>query len=581
MKRVLIGCLALMCVGGLATADAEISATVVAVSGRSVYLDVGRKAGVFQGARVKFRLKSGALVTATIADVSANNARAEFEDGTTMPVPEDRAEVEVEAPAPKPPVAAETAPASGQAGAADAASSAAAQTGAGQAGTTTPAAPRTVPDHPPWKQTLAPQNADAPLLAPAFGTRPEDRPVTIKGRSYSVLRAIRDQRNGNDYLYARTGLSLEMRNAFGDGGRLRFQGDTEYRSVKGPWDDESESRSRVQRFSYAWGLDKDAPFRGEVGRFFSAWLPELGIVDGGEAALRFENGVSVGAGVGYYPTTTEDLLGGDDYGFHVFADYQPDAGGAGGARTFQGTIGFQQTFHEGEADRSLLVGRVTANPTEDIRLFGLAMVDLYGSDDTIETSSAELTQLQAQASFRFTPATGASVSLIHTSWPELKRDDYSFLPPEMIGDGYVDRLSAMFWTKLDEDWRLTARSHAWRDDTREGYGGELSLDWTLPTETASSLYGSVYYEDSAYTTGAGVRLQGHTNLGAFHLFLGYDGFAYNTDTVTGGPSDHLRHAVRGDVSWGEGQWFWDIDAAYTFGDDEESFALGVSVQYRF
>lgn len=567
MKRILIGCLALMCVGGLATADAEIAATVVAVSGRSAYLDVGRKAGVFQGARVKIRLKSGALVTATIADVSATNARAEFEEGTAMPAPEDQAEVEIEAPAPKPPVAAEGATAgdghSGDAGAA-----------AGATGTDTA---RTVPEHPPWRQTLAPQSADAPLLAPAFGTRPEDRPVTIKGRSYSVLRAIRDQQNGNDYLYARTGLSLEMRNAFGDGGRLRFQGDTEHRSVRGPWDDESESRTRVQRFSYAWGLDRDAPFRGEVGRFFSAWLPELGIVDGGEAALRFENGVSIGAGAGYYPTTTEDLLGGDDYGFHVFADYQPEGDG----RTFQGTIGFQQTFHEGEADRSLLVGRVTANPTDDIRLFGLAMVDLYGAEDTVETGSAELTQLQAQASFRFTPATGASVSLIHTSWPELKRDDYSFLPPEMIGNGYVDRVSAMFWTRLDKDWRLTARSHAWRDDTREGYGGELSLDWTLPTETASSLYGAVYYEDSAYTSGAGVRVQGHANLGAFQLFLGYDGFAYNTDTVTGGPSDHLRHAVRGDLSWGEGQWFWDIDAAYTFGDDEESFALGVSVQYRF
>lgn len=548
MTRLLIVCLTLLWIHGIAAAQSALDATVVTVSGRSVYISAGRDAGVIAGARVVFRLKTGEVVTATIVDVSATNARAELPEEAPMPEPQDKAAVEI----------------------VDAPQDDSAATG------TKPAAPRPVPAHPLWQQPVGARDPNAPLLSPAFSARPQDQPTTIRGRSYSTIRVTRDIHNDNNYLYARSGLWLEVRNPLGDGGIIRFQGDAQYRNTSGQWTNSNESDTRIQRFSYAWGTDKNAPFRGEVGRFFSVWLPELGIIDGGEGALRLENGLSVGAGLGYYPSTPQGLYSSDAYGFHVFADYQPDDA----KHTFEATIGYQQTYWDHNTDRSLVIARVTANPTDDIRLFTMAMVDLYGSEDTLKSNSADLTQLISQASFRFTPTTGATASLIHTTWPELQRTDMA-MPPELVADGYVDRLSGTFWTKLDENWRLSLRSQVWRDQSREGYGGEASLDWTLNTEAPSSIYGAVYYEDSAYTTGTGLRLQAQTQLGAFRLFAGYDGFYYTTDTVTPGGNDYLRHTLRADVSWGEGSWYWDIDTSYSFGNDEESISIGVSLQHRF
>lgn len=546
MKRALIACLALLCVDGVSVGQDHIDATVVSVSGRSVYINVGRNLGVAPGARVVFRLRNGDQVAATVVDVSSNNARAELEDGTAVPSTDDRAMVDVESPAPE--------------------------------GTAASAEPsRAIPEHPPWRAQLDPNAKDAPLLSPAFGAAPNQQPTTIRGRVFTTFRNTQDLQNDNSYIYARAGLWFEARNPFNDGGRILFRGDSTYQGATGPYFDSDELEGRIQRFSYAWGLDQNAPFRGEIGRFFSYYLPELGIVDGAEGAFRFDGGVSIGAGAGYYPTTTEDLFGGDDYGFHVFADYQPD----GLDRTLQATLGFQQTFHQGEADRSVVIGRFVANPSDDLRLFGLVKVDLYDSNDSLESGTAEVTQAFAQASFRFSPSSGANISYVHTSWPELKRSEFALMPPELVSDGYVDRVSTTLWTRFDKNWRGSLRGYYWKDQSRDGYGGEAGVDWSLPTAVASSLFASVYYEDAAYTTGFGVRLQAQADLGDFMLFVGYDGFAYTTDTVVPGQSEYIRNSIRGDIGWGSGPWWWDIDATYNFGDYENSIAIGISAEYRF
>ena len=62
----------------------------------------------------------------------------------------------------------------------------------------------------------------------------------------------------------------------------------------------------------------------------------------------------------------------------------------------------QQTYWEHNVDRSLVVAKVSAMPTDDIHLFSLVMVDLYGSDDTLESGSAEITQMICQGTFQIT-----------------------------------------------------------------------------------------------------------------------------------------------------------------------------------
>lgn len=547
MIRLLTICSAALCIVRFSIAETTVEARVVSVAGNSVYLDAGRDNGVFEGARVLFKLRSGQTVEATVIDLTAGNARAEFAPGALLPTAGDTASVETEPQGPPTPEEPATEPEK-----------------------------KPAPDHAPWRSELT-KDANAPLLAPAFGTRPQDRPMSVKGRSYSTIRVTEDFEHDTSYTYARSGLWLDVRNPLGDGGRLLFQGETEYRSQPSVNSDNEGADANLMRLSYAFGLDREAPFRGEFGRFISVWLPELGIFDGAEGAVRLENGVTLGAGAGYYPTDTEELPNGDaDFGFHAFADYQDESA----KRLFQATLGFQQTFQGSDTDRSLVIGRILANPSDDLRLFGMVMVDLYDSNDTIETSTYEVTQAVAQASFKFTPTTGGILSYTHTAFPELKQDQSVFIPPWLVTDGYVDRVSGTWWTKLDKDWRLSLRGNWWQDQSREGYGGEVSLDWTMPTERPSNSFISIYYEDAAYTSGMGLRLQNQTQFGDFGLLVGYDGFLYNTD-VDVGDSGYINNAVRGDVTWSKGPWFVDVDASYVFGDGEDAVSVGISLQYRF
>jgi len=551
--QILTLCSALLFIVRVTLADGTVEGRVISVAGNSAFINIGRDNGAFVGSRVIFKLRNGDLVEAPIVDITAGNARVDLPIGSVLPASGDRADVEVKQEEPAKPEQKPTENPADQ----------------------TPPAQKP-PEHPPWQSEFT-KDPNAPLLAPAFGTRPSDRPMTVKGRSYSTIRITDDIENGNTYTYARSGLWLDVRNPLGDGGRLLFQGESEYRSQPGVNSDNEGFDANLMRLSYAWGLDREAPFRGEVGRFISVWLPELGVFDGAEGAVRLQNGISMGAGTGYYPTDTEELPSGqDDFGFHVFADYQDESA----PRLFQATIGYQQTFDDGETDRSLVIGRILANPSDDVRLFGMAMVDLYDNNDTLETSTAEITQAVLQASFRFTPTTGGILSYSHYAWPELNNDQSVFVPPWLVTDGQVDRFTGTWWTKLDKDWRLSLRGNWWQDQSREGYGGEVSLDWTMPTERPSLSFITVYYEDAAYTEGLGLRLQNQTQFGDFNLLLGYDGFMYTTD-VDVGESGYLNNAIRGDITWSKGPWYFDIDASYLFGDGVDGIAVGLSVQYRF
>jgi hypothetical protein len=109
--RLLIVVLALLCIDSIASAQSRVDATVVTVSGRSVYIDAGRDGGVVVGARVVFRLKTGELVAGTIVDVSATNARAELADDQLLPATDDHAEIEIVTPTPGDPTPKTTPPA--------------------------------------------------------------------------------------------------------------------------------------------------------------------------------------------------------------------------------------------------------------------------------------------------------------------------------------------------------------------------------------------------------------------------------------------------------------------------------------
>jgi len=207
-------------------------------------------------------------------------------------------------------------------------------------------------------------------------------------------------------------------------------------------------------------------------------------------------------------------------------------------------------------------------------------VDVYGSGDDTKDNVADITQLVLNANYTINPRTGASASFTRTTWPELLREEYENIPVNLLQDGYVNRFSGSVWRKVTNDIRATARGHYWVDQDDTGSGAELGADWYNAWGPGSSLYGAVYYDDSSFNDGYGLRAQVRQDFGAARLTLGYDGYAYSVDQVSGS-QDLLRHTVRADVGWYKGNWSTTIDVSHNFGDSENSFTLGAYVQYRF
>jgi hypothetical protein len=235
--------------------------TVTSASGRSVFLDQGRAAGIAPELRVRFFPPSGGPVDGVVRDVSTNSARVELPPGIPLPPPGTRgelelpeAEVEPEPESPPP--------------------------GDGEPG-------RPVPEHPPWTRQEQERTPDMPLLSPAFGQRPQDRPLRIDGRIFGRTTFSVDEGDGRDNTYSlsRVGAWLEATNPFGLGGRFRFAGNVDYRTFDVPDDDDTDLDLILDQLSYAIGGQEYSPYRAEFGRFRPVSLPEIGIIDGGEGAV--------------------------------------------------------------------------------------------------------------------------------------------------------------------------------------------------------------------------------------------------------------------------------------------------------
>lgn len=536
---------------GSASGEDRVDAHVVSTAGRSVYIDAGREAGVRAGQRAIVRLENGQSFELTVQDVSARGARLEL--GPTDPAIDQTARIEVIVTPPEP---SDTPPRGAPTENPDAA----------------PARP--VPEHPPWSSTVS-GDTNTPLLAPAFGLPPDKRPMEVRGRVYAFFDASRDLENDYDFAIARAGLWLEVRNPFNDGGRFLFAGEGDYRGTSVFGGDRNDTSIRLDRLSYARGLDRDAPWRWEVGRYYSETLPEIELVDGGEAKLRLQNGWNLGAGAGFFPTQDDELQTGDDYGFYLFAEYEPATSGA-----ISSVIGYQQTWHDGEADRNLLIGRINLRPSKQWWIYGTALVDIYGPSDTVKDSLG-LTQLLTQATYTPNNKTGVGLTYTHTTWPELLREEYANLPDELLRDGRVDRVSVNAWRRVRESVRLSGRAHYWIDEDDSGYGGELALDWYDAVRKGSDAYAALYYDNGSFTDGLGLRLSLRQQFGNINASINYDLFMYTVDRIESADDSFARHSLRGDIGWSSGRWSYNLDAAYTFGDNESSVSVGAFLEYRF
>jgi hypothetical protein len=532
-------------------AAATVTVTVTSVAGPAVFLDKGRRAGVAPGMHVRLSPAGATRVEAVVRDVSANSSRAELVQGITVPPVGTTGEIDV------PDVPAD------------------------EAATSQPSGATTVPDHPPWTRQDEPRSPDMPLLSPAFATPPNKRPPTFHGRVFQDFNLTLDQGGGRDnrYFLSRTGTTFTITNPFGQGGELNFDGEYDYRNadVNSPLGSTSDTDLIINRLSYAIGTEQYAPVRIELGRFTSYYLPEIGLVDGVEGALRLRNGLNIGGGFGLYPWAFPERHNGEDYGFHVFADYSsPDQG------RIAGTIGYQKTWHEGDPDRDLLVARGSLYVTPKLWLYGSARVGLFTSRDTLATSDVGLTDAWAQA--RYTPDStkGLAVSYSHYDWPDVQRRDFPpQIPPETIRNGRVDRVELSGWHDIVKELRPTARVWYFMNDRSDGFGGELDLDWTNIGRRPFDLHGAVFYADGEFTNDYGFRVQGDWRKGDLDVFLGYELMAFEPNDSVFNSGTTLRHTVRGGVGWSFDPWYLSVTVDKTFGDNEDGYMFGTYLSYRF
>ncbi|MBL8749333.1 MAG: hypothetical protein JNK78_09235 [Planctomycetes bacterium] len=549
MKVLAVTMLALVAAGAVAQQGQErtVQVTVTSVSGRDVFLDLGRDAGLAPGVVVRLFPPGTAGIDAEVRSVSSTSARAELPPGVPdVPVgTRGEANVVIAAAPASPPRP----------------------------------TPKAVPEHPPWTRREGARTPDQPLLVPTYSQRPDERPASLVGRLFAFGQWNRDTAGDqrNDYLLGRLGVRADGTNFLGYGERTRFSGEVDERRVMLPdAPDETDRNGRLDLLSVAFGTEQWAPTGVEIGRFLSPHLPEIGLVDGVEVVRRFEHGLRFGAGFGAYPRPFPSRETGEDTGIHLFFDYTANA-----KRTFAATIGLQKTWHEGAPDRDLLLLRADGVIAERVRWFASAKVDLYTGSDTVKSRDVDLTELFASLRWDGSDL-GAGVSVSRFTWPELKRAEYQSLPVELVRDGHVDRLSLQGWWRTSKRLRFGARADLWQDQDDEGTSFGLDGDLAEVIGAGSNLGVSLYEADGGYSSGPGARLLLRGPVGGGYWRVGYRWHRYELGDLVTGPETLTRQSAEVGLSHPIGAT-GDLDFAVErwFGDREDAWALGLYLQWRF
>jgi hypothetical protein len=566
MRRALFSlvCLLLPVRGVCAQETARLEARVLAVSGTSVYLDRGREGGVEREDPVFFHPPGVAIVSAVVRDVSKRSSRAEVPPGSPRIVVGTRAEIRV------PSERLEANPTS--------------QLPQAQGEALPPPAPASRPAPPPapspW--THPPENwkEDMPLLAPAFGSGAQERPVRFSGRVFGQGTATWDRQGDNRrYFFGTLGTGVRLENLLGRGGSLDIEGEVFRRvAILSGDPDERDTTYQITRFSYSEGGTPEVPLRWEVGRFLQDELPELGLVDGAEVSYRFASGSVLGASGGWFPEPFPGFDSSEDVQATLYYRWSPDPD-----ERLRIGAAYQNSWHEGDQDRNLVLATLDYDPGPSFSFRSAAWIDYYGSSDSIKDEGFQLTEFQGRAAWRHERIVGLGLSVYHRRIPELLRREFATMTPEEIRD---DRLQSVsldgFFEAVRDRVRLDASVSYWRDQDEEGPRGEVGVvarDLLFPDgEVAVRIFAT----DGIFEEGEGFRVSARKDFGRGSVGLGYAAARFEGTDSTGGGSDLLQQAIQGSLDFRLGA-LWDLSllAEERFGDEQDSTTVALFLQARF
>ncbi|MFN0243916.1 MAG: hypothetical protein ACKVWV_13590 [Planctomycetota bacterium] len=549
---------------------------VTAISGSSVYVDLGREDRVEVGDRVLFHPSGTRTVEGTIRSVAKTSSRAEIAPASPPLTVGVRAEIFVPkerlappAPVPEPPVVQAPTPS-----APDAPSTIT------PGATTAPAPPSpTTLEHPPWTHPPESWAEDLPLLAPAFARAPEERAQRLDGRLYLQSHHTWDsQGEGRRYLLTTMGLDMRLENPFGQGGSFDVRAEVFQRDVALPdAADEHDTEASLHRFTYWFGGTEDRPTRWQLGRFLQHEFPELGVLDGVEWSRRTESGDRFGISAGSMPEPYPGMRSVDDVQAAVYyrwVDGPDERVAIGGA--------FQNTWHRGDQDRSLLVATLDYRSSEKFSLRSSAWIDSYDSSDVVKSSGLELTEARIGASYQLAPGSGVGLNASHARFPELLRDEFTSVDPEILRDGRVDRIGLTGWHELTERTRVSARADHWEDQDDSGAFGEAEIAWRDILYPRGELSLALSHTDGSYSSGPGLRVGANKSFDEAFASIAYTFADFEQKDFTGAQSTLAHHALYGSVDFTlSSKWDLSLFAENRFGDEQDAYSLGFLLQTRF
>lgn len=531
--------------------DVRIEFKVTQVAASVVYIDAGRDRGLVEGDRVLFTDANGITTEGVVRAVSRQSARVELVPGT--PPVERGALGETRIPAAR----LET-----------------------KAQGETVKKPENLPAHPGWAAQEQGWSSDKPLLAPVTGLKPEDRPSKWNGLLWSRFdssTSSMDEGSDTNYMFFSVGGDATLRNPFGRGGSLRIDAEAISKVRDDSIEDESESYLSIDRLYYEVGGTREEPTRWQFGRFYSSVFTQLGLVDGVEYSHRAGSDV-YGGSVGWLPERNSERKSFVDLAVNAFWKHEFD-------EKRRDTLGFafQNSLHDGEQDRTLFIIDGEKRIQDSITLRGTAWIDLYGSEDVVKGSGAELTEARLQAVWKRTADDGLGASISHIRWPEMLREGWSSMSPTLLADGELNRASAWGWQDWNRTWRTDERIDVWADQDDSGASWELETsarDWAWERGRVAF---ALTYADGSYSKGPGVRVSADKQFDEIFGTLGWTWYQYEEkDWDSADSSIFAQHMVYGSADWSfADSWNLSMRLDKRFDDTVDVWSVGLMLSTRF
>ena len=282
------------------------------------------------------------------------------------------------------------------------------------------------------------------MFTAVTGTNAQQKRIDVIAHNLANVGTVgfkRQQAQFEDLLYE---------NVTGNADSLHFDGEANYRNTDVPDDDDQrESRLRLDRLSYALGGHRFAPQRFEIGRFLHYGMSEFGVVDGVEWNVRRDEGDRFGLSAGFLPEPDLDHDTGSDFEVSGYYRWVPDE-----SEEFSLAGAYQKTFHDGDADRDLVVGKLVYFPRDSWSFHGTTWIDFYTEGDD-DKPFVELTQAYLDSGRDWQNGASFHVTFSHLAFPQMDRDEFLPVTDDQLADDHSERLALDGRVQMTRDTGLS------------------------------------------------------------------------------------------------------------------------------